>query len=86
MKPVALVERHITNSSRRGEIVLDPFAGSGTTLIAADRLGRRAALVEFDERYADVILTRWKEWKGLEPVLDGKPMSAVAKARRKRGA
>jgi DNA modification methylase len=59
MKPVALVERAIVNSSRRGGRVLDPFGGSGTTLVAAERTGRRAALVEVDARYVDVIVRRW---------------------------
>jgi site-specific DNA-methyltransferase (adenine-specific) len=59
MKPVELLERCIKNSTVRDEIVLDPFGGSGTTLIAADRLGRRARLVELDPRYCDVIRKRY---------------------------
>jgi DNA modification methylase len=59
-KPVELVERCVDNSSRRGGMVLDPFAGSGTTVIAAERLGRRARLLEIDPAYADVIIRRWE--------------------------
>lgn len=58
-KPLALVQRAIKNSSRPGEIVLDPFAGSGSTLIAADREGRQARLMELDPVYCDVIIRRW---------------------------
>ena len=50
MKPVALVERAVRNSSRTGDIVLDPFAGSGSTLIACEKAGRRARLVELDPK------------------------------------
>lgn len=68
MKPVELVERAIRNSSRPGDIVLDPFGGSGTTLIAADKAGRRARLMELDPRYCDVIIRRWQEWTGKKAV------------------
>jgi DNA modification methylase len=68
MKPVALVERAIRNSSRRGDLVLDPFGGSGTTLIAAETTGRRAALLELDPRYVDVIVRRWQQFTGKEAV------------------
>ena len=64
MKPVALVERAIRNSSKSRDIVLDPFGGSGTTLIAAERTGRRACLIELDPKYADVIVQRWQEQTG----------------------
>ena len=64
MKPVELVERAIRNSSRPGDSVLDPFAGSGTTLIAAEKSGRRAWLMELDPKYVDVIVRRWQEWSG----------------------
>ena len=60
MKPVALVERAIRNSSKSRDIVLDPFGGSGTTLIAAERTGRRARVIELDPKYADVIVQRWQ--------------------------
>ena len=64
MKPVALVERAIRNSSKSRDIVLDPFGGSGTTLIAAERAGRRARLIELDPKYADVIVHRWQQQTG----------------------
>jgi len=60
VKPVALVTDAIKDCSHRGGIVLDPFGGSGTTLIAAERTGRRARLMELDPRYVDVIVRRWE--------------------------
>lgn len=63
-KPVALVERALDNSSRAGNLVLDPFAGSGTTLIACERKGRRFAGLELDPKYCDVIVRRWEEFTG----------------------
>ena len=75
MKPVELVERAIRNSSRPGDVVLDPFGGSGTTLIAAEKAGRRARLVEIDPKYVDVIVRRWQQFTGKQAILesDGKP-------------
>lgn len=64
MKPVELIERSLVNSSRSGALVLDPFAGSGGTLIACERTGRIAALVEIDPRYADVLLARGERFSG----------------------
>ncbi len=64
MKPVELVERAIRNSSRPGDMVLDPFGGSGTTLIAAEKAGRVARLIELDPKYTDVIVRRWQDWTG----------------------
>ena len=64
MKPVELVERAIRNSSRPGDVVLDPFGGSGTTMIAAEKAGRVARLIELDPKYADVIVRRWQDWTG----------------------
>jgi DNA modification methylase len=66
MKPVGLVARQIANSSRRGEIVYEPFAGSGTTLIAAENLGRRCYAVEVEPGYADVVVDRWERHTGRE--------------------
>jgi DNA modification methylase len=71
MKPVALAERAIRNSSKQRDTVLDPFGGSGTTMIAAERTGRRAVLLEIDPAYADVIVRRWQEATGEVAVLDG---------------
>lgn len=68
VKPVALVADAILDCSKRGGLVLDCFAGSGTTLIAAERTGRVAAGMELDPRYADVILRRFCDVTGIEPV------------------
>ncbi len=68
MKPVELVERAIRNSSRPGDVVLDPFGGSGTTLIAAEKSGRQARLIELDPKYVDVIVRRWQEYVGAQAV------------------
>lgn len=70
MKPVELVERAIRNSSRPGNVVLDPFGGSGTTLIAAEKSGRLARLIELDPKYVDVIVRRWQEWTGKQATRD----------------
>ena len=64
MKPVELVGRCIRNSSKPGQTVLDPFGGSGTTLIAAEKSGRMARLMELDPKYVDVIVRRWQDWTG----------------------
>ncbi|WP_298219953.1 DNA modification methylase [Halothiobacillus sp.] len=66
MKPVELVERAIRNSSKTRDLVLDPFGGSGTTLIACEKSGRRARLIELDPKYVDVIVRRWQEFTGQE--------------------
>ena len=71
MKPVALVERAIRNSSKPRDTVLDCFGGSGTTMIAAERTGRRAVLLEIDPAYADVIVRRWQDTTGEAAVLEG---------------
>jgi DNA modification methylase len=64
MKPVALVERFLNNSTKKGDIVLDLFGGSGSTLIACEKLGRKARLVELDEKFVDVIINRWQDFTG----------------------
>jgi DNA modification methylase len=63
-KPVGLLEILLGNSSRRGDLVFDPFAGSGSTLIAAERLGRRCCAVEIDPRYCDLIRRRYEGFVG----------------------
>jgi DNA modification methylase len=75
MKPVALVERAIRNSSKSRDIVLDPFGGSGSTLIACEKAGRQARLVELDPKYCDVIVQRWQDWAGGTATLDGEGRS-----------
>jgi DNA modification methylase len=64
VKPIALVADAILDSSRRGDIVLDPFLGSGTTVMAAERAGRRCCGLELDPLYVDVILRRWQAFTG----------------------
>ena len=64
MKPVELVERAIRNSSKTRDLVLDPFGGSGSTLIACEKSGRRARIIELDPKYVDVIVKRWEEFTG----------------------
>jgi DNA modification methylase len=64
MKPLALMERAIRNSSRDGDLVLDPFAGSGSTLIACERTGRVCAGIEVDPVYVDVAVARWERFSG----------------------
>lgn len=69
VKPVALVADAIRDCSRRGDIVLDPFGGSGTTLIAADKVGRCARLLEYDPAYCDTIVKRWQSLTGKHATL-----------------
>jgi DNA modification methylase len=64
MKPVVLIEAMLRNSTRRGDVVIDPFAGSGSTMIACERLGRRCFAVELDPAYCDVIRRRYQEFVG----------------------
>ena len=64
MKPVELMERSIRNSGRPGDVVLDCFGGSGSTLIAAEKSGRRCFMMELDPKYCDVIVRRWQEFSG----------------------
>lgn len=64
MKPVELVGRAIQNSSKSRDIVFDPFGGSGSTLIAAEKWGRQARLIELDPKFVDVIVKRWEEFTG----------------------
>lgn len=71
MKPVALVCQAIKNSSRLRDIILDPFGGAGSTLIACEKLGRRARLSELDPLYCDVIIKRWQGFTGKNALLKG---------------
>ena len=70
MKPVALIERMLRNSARPGDIVLDLFGGSGSTLMAAERLGMCARLSELDPGYCDVIVERYEAYTGRKAVLE----------------
>ena len=87
-KPVELVERAIENSSWIRDTVLDPFAGSGTTLIASQRRRRRARLMELDPGYADVICQRWQQYTGKSAVLqaEGRTFAEISRQRRKKAA
>ena len=69
MKPVELVERALTNSSKAGDLVLDLFGGAGSTMIACEKTGRNARLMEIDPRYVDVIVKRWQDFTGKQATL-----------------
>ncbi len=71
MKPVELVERATRNSSKTRDIVLDPFGGSGSTLIACEKTGRQARLIELDPRYGDVVVRRREAYTGQRATLEG---------------
>jgi DNA modification methylase len=82
-KPITLIERPIRNHTRRGELVYDPFLGSGTTLAAAEQTGRVCYGLELDPKYVDVVVERWQALTGNQAVLDGdgRTFEEVAKAR-----
>jgi DNA modification methylase len=82
-KPVELVERALANSSKAGDIVVDLFGGSGSTLIGCERRGRKARTMEIDPKYADCIVQRWQEYTGKQATLegDGRTYGDIAKAR-----
>lgn len=69
MKPIKLMARCIKNSTRTGDVVLDLFGGSGSTMIAAEQLGRKCYMVELDPFYCDVIIDRWEKFTGKTAVL-----------------
>jgi DNA modification methylase len=69
VKPVALVADAIKDCSRRNGLILDPFLGSGTTVIAAERTGRRARGIEIDPVYVDVAVKRWQDYTGKSAIL-----------------
>ena len=71
MKPVELFTYLLNNSCPRDGTVLDPFGGSGTTIIAAEKTGRRARAIELDPKYVDVAVRRWERYTGKTAVLDG---------------
>ena len=80
MKPVELVERAVRNSSKTSDLILDPFGGSGSSLIACEKSGRRARLIELDPKYVDVIVKRWQDFTGAEATRagDGAQFNALA--------
>jgi DNA modification methylase len=69
VKPVALIADAIRDCSRRGEVVLDGFGGSGSTLIAAEKTGRAGRLIEYDPLYCDTIIRRWEGFAGKRATL-----------------
>ena len=71
VKPVAMVADAIRDCSKRGDVILDPFGGSGSTLIAAETCGRSARLIEYDPLYCDTIVRRYQAYTGKAAVLDG---------------
>jgi site-specific DNA-methyltransferase (adenine-specific) len=64
MKPVPLFNKLVKNSTKKGDLILDLFGGSGTTLITAEQIGRRCNMMEYDPRYVDVIIDRWEKLTG----------------------
>ena len=85
MKPVALFEYQLLNNTKGGDIVLDSFGGSGTTLIAAEKNGRVARLMELDPKYVDVIVQRWQEFTGKQATLesDGRTFAECQSSKKK---
>ena len=83
VKPVTLVADAILDCTARGEAVLDQFAGSGTTILAAEKVGRVGFGIECDPRYVDVTVQRWLRWTKLEAILvgDGRTFDQVAEER-----
>lgn len=71
VKPVAMLADSIRDVTKRGAIVLDPFAGSGSTLIAAEKTGRQARSIEYEPKYCDVIVRRWQAYTGKAATFDG---------------
>src|SRR6266403_1943979 len=71
VKPVTMIADAIRDVTRRGAIVLDPFAGSGSTLIAAEKTGRQARCIEYEPKYCDVIVRRWQAYTGKAATFDG---------------
>jgi site-specific DNA-methyltransferase (adenine-specific) len=84
MKPIELIDRALVNSSRKNNIVADLFGGSSSTLIACERLGRSARLMELDPRYADCIVRRFQDYSGQKAVLGGTNQSFEEVARERK--
>jgi DNA modification methylase len=84
VKPVAMVADAIKDCSKRGNLVLDPFCGSGTILIAAEKTGRRARAIELDPRYVDVAIHRWQQYTGKIAMLAplGETFEEISEVRR----
>jgi DNA modification methylase len=85
MKPVELIERALVNSSKSGDLVLDLFGGSGSTMIACDKMGRSSRLMELDPKYCDVIVKRWQDFTGKTAHLqDGRTLAELETMRQTR--
>lgn len=82
-KPVELIVRALNNSSKSGDVVIDCFGGSGSTLIACEKNGRHSRLMELDPKYCDVIVKRWQDFTGQQAILegDGRTFAEVADGR-----
>jgi DNA modification methylase len=88
VKPVAMLADALLDVTRRGDLVLDPFVGSGSTIIAADKVGRRARAIELHPPYVDCGIRRWQAWSGEDAVLegDGRSFTEIAAERTGEGA
>lgn len=86
VKPVALVADAMRDCSRRGDIVYDPFMGSGTTILAAEKVGRKAYGIEIDPLYVDVAIRRWRDFTKRDAILEstGQTFDGVAAERSRR--
>jgi predicted RNA methylase len=87
VKPVALVADALLDCTSRGDVVLDQFAGAGTTILAAEKVGRTAYAIEYEPRYIDAALMRWQQSTKLEAVLagDGRTLEEIAAHRNNSG-
>jgi len=88
MKPVELIERAIHNSSKGRDTILDPFGGSGSTLIACEKSGRQGRMIELEPKYCDVAILRWQDFTGKQAALeiDGRSFDEIAAERVVEGA
>jgi DNA modification methylase len=84
-KPLECMKRPIENNSKSGDAVYDPFVGSGTTIVAAEMMRRKALAIEIDPSYCQVSIERWQAFTGREATLDGKTFTEVQRERQKRG-
>ena len=76
MKPVALIEYQVLNNSKKGDVILDLFGGSGSTLIACENSNRKCCTMELDEKYAQVIIQRWCDYTSVDTIkINGKTVS-----------
>jgi DNA modification methylase len=78
MKPVELIEKALEDASKPGNTVLDLFGGSGSTMIACEKLGRKSRLMELDPKYCDVIVKRWEDFTGKQAVLETQGVESIS--------